>query len=273
MKKIDLTGKRYGYLTVIKPAESLVYPSGRKRTQYLCRCDCGNEVVLPSSNLKSGNTKSCGCKRYEMASKTQKSKRRNRYDLSGDFGIGYTKNGTEFCFDKEDYEKIKPYKWNITSGGYIGTSVGYAKNKHLLFLHRLIMDAEKGTMVDHIGGSNTKRDNRKCNLRLVTRSQNRMNTPLQKNNSSGHVGVYWIQNIQKWHALIGFEKKYINLGYYEKYEDAVKAREDAEEKYQGEYSFKRSQCDRAIEIVNAWKPPVFLSDEISGANAQISLDL
>lgn len=38
-------------------------------------------------------------------------------------------------------------------------------------------------------------------------------------------------------------------------------------------AIKRSQCDRAIEIVNAWKPPVFLSDEISGANAQISLDL
>lgn len=273
MKKIDLTGKRYGYLTVIKPAENFTYPSGRKRTQYLCRCDCGNEVILPSSNLKSGNTKSCGCKHYELSSKTQKSKRRNRYDLSGKYGIGYTKNGTEFYFDKEDYEKIKPYKWNVTSKGYIATHIGYAKNTHLLFLHRLIMGAEEGVQVDHIGGRDTKRDNRKCNLRLATHAQNRMNTPLQKNNSSGHVGVYWIQHIQKWQALIGFDKKHVNLGYYEKYEDAVKAREEAEKKYQGEYSYKRSQVDKAIEIINAYKPPFFLAQMIDNENAQQSLDI
>ena len=273
MKRIDLTGKRYGYLTVIKPVESLIYPSGRKRTQYLCRCDCGNEVVLPSSNLKSGNTRSCGCKHYEMSSQTQKLKRRNQYDLSGDYGIGYTKNKVEFYFDKEDYEKIKPYKWNITCEGYIATHIGYAKNTHILFLHRLIMDAEKGAYVDHIGGRDTKRDNRKCNLRIVTHAQNRMNTPLQVNNTSGHVGVYWVKHIQKWHALIGFDKKYINLGYYEKYEDAVKAREEAEEKYQGEYGYKRSQCDRAIEIVNEWNPPVFLSDEINACNSQLRFDV
>ena len=33
------------------------------------------------------------------------------YDLTGDYGIGYTKEGDEFWFDKEDYEKIKKYIW------------------------------------------------------------------------------------------------------------------------------------------------------------------
>jgi len=54
----DLTGHRYGKLTVIERR-------GSKRTYaaWLCKCDCGNEVVVSSGNLRSGNTKSCGCSR------------------------------------------------------------------------------------------------------------------------------------------------------------------------------------------------------------------
>ena len=140
-------------------------------------------------------------------------------------------------------------------------------------LRNVKSNAKRGVYVDHIGGRDTKRDNRKCNLRLVTRAQNRMNTPLQTNNTSGHVGVYWVQHIQKWRAMIGFDRKHINLGYYEKYEDAVRAREEAEKKYQGEYSYKRSQCDRAIDIANEWKPPVFLCDAINACNQQIKMDI
>lgn len=53
---IDLTGKRFGRLTVI----SKTTPK-RRSTRWLCRCDCGKEVVATSTNLRNGNTKSCGC--------------------------------------------------------------------------------------------------------------------------------------------------------------------------------------------------------------------
>ncbi len=72
MKAIDLTGQRYGKLTVIKQVESKVTPSGQKQKQYLCKCDCGNEVIVRSLALRNGDTKSCGCLKVKQAKETLK---------------------------------------------------------------------------------------------------------------------------------------------------------------------------------------------------------
>jgi|SRR5262245_10781785 len=56
----DLTGQRYGRLVVIKRAQN----QGR-RTMWQCRCDCGQIAIIKRENLRSGNTKSCGCWRTE----------------------------------------------------------------------------------------------------------------------------------------------------------------------------------------------------------------
>ena len=55
-KKLDLTGQRYGKLTVLGPAENI-----NGRTAWRCRCDCGQETVVRTLHLRSGHTKSCGC--------------------------------------------------------------------------------------------------------------------------------------------------------------------------------------------------------------------
>ena len=54
---IDITGNKYGMLTVVRRAESA--PKGI--TRWECRCDCGNTVVVRGGNLKNGAVKSCGC--------------------------------------------------------------------------------------------------------------------------------------------------------------------------------------------------------------------
>ena len=54
---IDITGQKYGRLTVIERAGSY----RRHQITWLCRCDCGNEVVVKSNALRTGNTRSCGC--------------------------------------------------------------------------------------------------------------------------------------------------------------------------------------------------------------------
>lgn len=59
-KKLDLTGQRYGQLTVLAPAENI-----GSRTAWLCRCDCGKETVVKTHHLRSGHTKSCGCQNGE----------------------------------------------------------------------------------------------------------------------------------------------------------------------------------------------------------------
>lgn len=58
-------GTRYGRLTIIKEVEPHVFPSGRKKRKFLCRCDCGTEWVAVLDNLRSGNTSSCGCLNIE----------------------------------------------------------------------------------------------------------------------------------------------------------------------------------------------------------------
>lgn len=58
----DLTGLRFGKLTVIQRDEDL-YENDKKFIMWKCKCDCGNTVVLKGKNLKKGNTNSCGCLR------------------------------------------------------------------------------------------------------------------------------------------------------------------------------------------------------------------
>lgn len=60
-KNADLCGKRYGRLTVIKKSENYISPGGHKCSTWLCKCDCGNEIVVRQSSLKCGYTLSCGC--------------------------------------------------------------------------------------------------------------------------------------------------------------------------------------------------------------------
>ena len=58
MKKIDLTGRLFGQLTVIEFVRSANYAS-----YYLCQCNCGNTKVVDGNNLRRGHVKSCGCRR------------------------------------------------------------------------------------------------------------------------------------------------------------------------------------------------------------------
>lgn len=63
---IDLTGKRFGRLTVLEREENYHYKNGGLAAQWKCRCDCGNIVIKKSSGLLKGDVKSCGCLRKEI---------------------------------------------------------------------------------------------------------------------------------------------------------------------------------------------------------------
>ena len=115
---MDLTGQKIGYLTVVKRVEDHVCPSGYRYSQWLCKCDCGNDTIVAGKQLtKENGTKSCGCFAKENMSKIKK--KYNTYDLTGEFGIGYTSKNEKFYFDLEDYDKIKDYCWYINNKGYV----------------------------------------------------------------------------------------------------------------------------------------------------------
>lgn len=56
---LDLTGQRFGYLVACK----MYRQSDHYGKYWICKCDCGNEVAIRASHLKSGHSTSCGCKR------------------------------------------------------------------------------------------------------------------------------------------------------------------------------------------------------------------
>ena len=60
--KLDLTGRRYGYLTVME----MLYHYKNGKTFCKCLCDCGNTHITSSAGLSQGKISSCGCKRYQM---------------------------------------------------------------------------------------------------------------------------------------------------------------------------------------------------------------
>lgn len=64
----DLTGKRFGKLVVVERAENRVRSDGTERTQWLCKCDCGNMKTVDAGCLLSGKTVSCRCAFYERLS-------------------------------------------------------------------------------------------------------------------------------------------------------------------------------------------------------------
>ena len=77
-KLVDLTGEIFGRLLVIKRAEDYTDKNGKHYTRWLCRCiKDGNELIVRTTNLKSGHVKSCGCYNKELTSE------RNRKDLTG----------------------------------------------------------------------------------------------------------------------------------------------------------------------------------------------
>lgn len=97
-KYIDLTGKKYNKLLIL----SYCGTDDKKQTSWLCRCDCGKEIVLLSCHFKSGNTKSCGCYNRELGSQ-----RLNKYNQEYRISKGRDPNILISTEDEADRTKFK----------------------------------------------------------------------------------------------------------------------------------------------------------------------
>lgn len=141
-----------------------------------------------------------------------------RISLSGKHG-----RGLEVIVDDDGYEKFKDKKWHLLDGRY-------AANGHS-YLHRLIMDAPKGKVVDHLNHNTL--DCRKSNLRVVTQTENCQNT-----NTPGYYFEKWSG---KWHV----EYRKVNFGRHRTEPEAKRAirlarsglsRESVKEKVRREFA-------------------------------------
>lgn len=130
--------------------------------------------------------------------------------------------------DDEDYEWLNQWKWHahkIRNRYYVERSTWNPKTKKKgkVVMHRLILQAKKGQIIDHINGDSL--DNRKCNLRFVTHRQNMQNRHDQR--ESKFPGVSLNKQMNKWIAHISIDKKRKHLGLFDSELEAFKAYKNA----------------------------------------------
>lgn len=158
-------------------------------------------------------------------------------------------NTLEAKIDIEDLETLKSFKGKICAAWSHCTKTFYAQytkylgkidGKHKYEtpnLHTLIMSAPEGYVVDHI--NNDGLDNRKCNLRFITRESNHKNrNGKNSNNKSGYRNVCWVEREQRYYVQLQVEGKNTVLGKFKanELEEAGKFAEEMRQKYYKEYA-------------------------------------
>ena len=223
-------------LTVVQQTEDYVTPKGIHIAQWLveCSCDKHTRFISAGQSIRNGHTKSCGCIKVEIQSvKFKNTHKTNMYDLSGEYGIGYCSNtNNPFYFDLEDYDKIKDYCWYEArlNKKYHPVESHIPNSRKSIKLHQLIF----GKNTDH--KNRNPMDNRKDNLRECTQQENCRNSSLRSDNSSGFIGVTFDKKRNKWRARINTGERDLHLGYYNRVDDAIIARLNAENEYYGVFA-------------------------------------
>jgi hypothetical protein len=144
--------------------------------------------------------------------------------------------------DDEDYSVLSAFKWHVnarTKGRFYALRRewnGVARKSTPVLMHRVIVNCPHGMVVDHINGNTL--DNRRCNLRIATNQQNCSHRFGNKNNRSGHTGV-WEVKPGIWRAALTFKRKRIHLGYHSSKEAAVEARRNAAVTYNAGFAAKK----------------------------------
>lgn len=136
--------------------------------------------------------------------------------------------------DAEDFEELNKYTWLASERGYALRRTNQGDKPMTMLMHRQVIGAEKGQVVDHI--NRDKLDNRRSNLRIVTQAQNTMNRSGDKTNISGFKGVYWQKNRQNWQARISKDYVRVHIGTFDDPEEAARAYDTVAAKLFGEYA-------------------------------------
>lgn len=149
----------------------------------------------------------------------------NDYIIEGTTVEMTTNKGEVFFFDLPYLDKVKKYSWCVSATGYLVANI----NNKVTKLHRYILGLSDPTdIIDHINGD--PMDNTISNLRVCTNTQNSRNTKLAVNNTTGYTGIRETPS-GRYKARIMVNRREINLGTYDTFEQAKLARIEGEHKY------------------------------------------
>ena len=142
------------------------------------------------------------------------------------------KQGISFIvlFDIDDIDIIRSRKWYI---GYNSNRMVMCSNGDLLS-REIMRVSDPKLIIDHINHNTL--DNRKCNLRICTQSENSANKRFYSNKSSIYKGVSWYKNNKKWRSSIGYKRECYLLGYFNDEIEAAKAYDKKARELFGQYA-------------------------------------
>lgn len=215
-------GQRFTRLLVVDVADPYISPKGVKSNRWKCLCDCGNFIDLRSCALTTQNNRSCGCLLDES--------RKRGNPIHGCKGhplweIYYAM--VRRCSNEKDS--------NFPQYGGRGISVcdEWIQPAPVGF-EKFIEDMGERPDNSNLDRIDPDKGYSKDNCRWVDKALSSFNTRKKVSNTSGRTGVNWIKRLSKWRAVISLEGKSVHLGVFVNFEDAVKAREEAELLYFGE---------------------------------------
>lgn len=206
-----------------------------KKTYYVC-CICGRKSFR---KIKAYGNIYCNkhynqMKKYKRAldNNPRTTFDKNEYHIIGNTAIIYIYNKNcdviaQTIIDAEDLPKVKHIKWKLSASGYIMNAPKFKGSN--IHMSRVVLGTDQ--FVDHINHNTL--DNRKRNLRIVTKSQNQMN--------ANYKGVYKIKSNGKWLAKIKLNGKQIHLGVYVFKEEALFARWYAETLLFKDYRYQKEK--------------------------------
>lgn len=206
-------GQQFGRLLVMERTDQ------KKGYCYLwrCLCNCGNETLADSYALGHGTKQSCGCLQEESRRQKLIGRKFGRLTVIRD-----TEESKHSCTIWEcKCECGNPNPVYIRTDSLTCGETESCGCLHIETARKQVLNARKNNLVDSTNVGAIK--------------ETLLHSKPQANNTSGVKGVSWHRRIKKWVARIGFQGKYIHLGYFIDIEDAKLTRKRAEERYFGEY--------------------------------------
>lgn len=232
--KEDLTGRAFGRWLVLGQAEDYVDKNGNHSAMWRCKCSCdnGTEKNVSQRNLKSGKSQSCGCLHNEMMSKNF-----STHKMTGS-RLYYIWKGMKARCYIESHSRYEQYgargitvcdEWRDDFKAFSDWAIENGYDENAL---RNECTLERKDVNGNYSPENC------CWANATTQC---INQNLRKDNKTGIKGINWDKQSHRWQAQLQINKKKVLNEFFDNFDDAVKARKDAERKYFGEFLYNQSQ--------------------------------
>jgi hypothetical protein len=158
--------------------------------------------------------------------------------VEGNIAYVQLSRGREAVIDAASVAMVHGFNW-FFDGFYAARTVQKDEKRRSLRMHCVLLLTDDGMEVDHANGD--RLDNRLANLRPCSSSQNKCNSVMRSDNTSGYKGVTWSKKSKKWRARIYLSGREKNLGWFSTAHDAYEAYNNAAMSAYGEFAKPQRQ--------------------------------